>query len=128
MKGTFLLVQKLSGYTKRCPKNIRLENGTVTSDMEQRTQRWLRHFCSVLDGRLTDDWGSLRTYPALGALHSDFNISPQRLLGAFDGMAIGKGLGPDCIPVQLLRAGASPLAIQMSELCGRMVCAESWPP
>ena len=43
-------------------------------------------------------------------------------------MAIGKGLEPDCIPVQLLQAGASPLAIRMSELRGRIVCAESWPP
>ena len=51
----------------------------------------------------------------------------ERLLAVFEAMAANKGVGPDDIPAELLRAGSVPLARLASDLGRKIADTECWP-
>eukprot|EP00972_Heterocapsa_arctica_P029820 4394227-Heterocapsa_arctica.AAC.1 len=46
---------------------------------------------------------------------------------AIEKLARAKGLGPDCIPAELLKSAADAVAVKNSALCERIVDTEQWP-
>eukprot|EP00972_Heterocapsa_arctica_P001346 196800-Heterocapsa_arctica.AAC.1 len=46
---------------------------------------------------------------------------------AIEKLGRAKGLGPDCIPAQLLKSAADVVAVNTSAQCERIVDTEQWP-
>ena len=121
MRTSFKVVKKIGGFTIRAPKIVRLVDGSLSTSEEQRQERWQQHFCQLMSGKLSEAPMELITSPSTlvppEALSvTDASVSPQRLLGMIKKMGVGKGLGPDLIPVELLKAGGFPLALALSQI------------
>ena len=127
IRGTFSVVRKLSGFRIRPPKVIKLKDGTISTTEEERQNRWQEHFCDVFAGELVSDHQAMRTEPQYLSDAGSFDASPNRIEKSIACMKSGKGLGPDGIPCELLKAGGFGMALQLSRLSVRVVDDETWP-
>ena len=70
------------------------------------------------NGRLVSIWCDLVSKPEslIDMTECPIDFSPGRLLELIAKMNPYKGLGPDCVPADLLAAGGSPIALHLSNL------------
>ena len=128
MKGVFGVVKRLTGFSIRPPKTFKMNDGSLTESVEQRDKCALQHCCNAVGGELVEKLADLATDPdSVCPTPSGFEVSPVRLSRAIAHLGRGKGLGVDGVPAELLQAGASALAVKLSELCEQIMVNEIIP-
>ena len=97
----------MEGIRKSRQQHIQDEEGNLLKDDSLIRERWLRHFRQLLNqiSDLLDPSivNSLKEYPACASLGIEPTIEEVR--EAISKMANGKAMGPDDIPVELLKLG-----------------------
>ena len=125
LRGTYVIVKKLTGAPVKPPKAVRLLDGTVSTSTQDRCNRWQQHFMQVAGGRLVETLRELESSSA-SCVNENFIVTPSRILASNMRLGRNKGLGRDGISAELLCAGGSPLAVKQAEICQRIVDQESW--
>ena len=99
----------------------------LTSSEKERQERWQEHFAEVFGG-------SVLPKTSLQCAHSDqpckdsaVVVSPTTTSKAIAELGCGKGVGPDGIPAELLKAGGGAMAVKVSEVYARVAADERWP-
>ena len=124
---TFSIVKMLAGSVGPTTKCVKLADGTIANNENERQRRWQEHFCNVFNGEVTTLQGIDDNPPAHTVTVHDFRVSPESSRTAFAALGRNKGCGPDTIPAEVLQAGDSALAVKYADLEARIVSEEVIP-
>ncbi|CAK0858573.1 unnamed protein product [Prorocentrum cordatum] len=86
--------------------------------------RWQEHFAAVTGGQVCPD-PAARECPLSAPV--GFRTTPSSTLAANLALPSFKGVGPDSIPAEFLKAGGGPLAIAHNKLQNRIGERGEWP-
>ena len=109
------------------PAAVRLKDGTIVRDRERCDARWQEHFCEVLAGRQVKDIQLLKTVSKRPSGTESIDFGPERVYRKLMQLPLGKGVGCDGIPADLLRLAPWNIALHVSTLCRRLHDQEQWP-
>ena len=105
---------------------LRAPDGSVVQSFHQQQQVWLKQFAEIEAG-IPLSWSSLYALcrPGLSTVDSDIDpqafVSPWQLLQAIRKLRRGKACGPNEMPPDLLKAGGSAFAMQISCLTNKVI-------
>jgi len=107
---------------------VRLENGEISCDEEQRQSRWQGHFAGVVVGTIANDVDLLVTKPPTKPQFIDgVDLYPQRVQTAIARLGRCRGVGKEEIPAELLQCGSAAMAVKLSHLYKRVSDNMQWP-
>ena len=118
---------------------VRKLDGELTTSVAEEAERWEQHHAKVFKGKFTsiDELHSTaskkRSAQAVAEYEkavenvSTFDVGPSATEAAFSRLANNKGVGPDAIPGELLKAGGTPVAAAYGNLNVRIARGEGWP-
>ena len=103
-RGSARIVRGLSGCPPQAIKVVELKSGSLSTSERQRQVRWQEHFCELFRGNIAPSVDSL-AYPLTAPLSSKYYISYNDTCTCIDTLATHKGVGPDGIAGEILKAG-----------------------
>lgn len=127
-RTTFAIVRSLSGRRPAQRKQqVRKKCGELTVNEEERQARWQQHFTDVFGGTEVDKQVLRDQRVPPPVLSSDLVVSPTSTAAALTRLGCNKGVGPDGVQAEFLRAGADALAVRVADAYGRVAATEQWP-
>ena len=105
---------------------LKAPDGAPIQSFKQQQQVWLKQFATIEAG-VPMTWSALYELCRPGLARSDYEIdpaafvSPWQLLQAIRKLRRGKACGPNSIPPDLIKAGGSTFAMQLSCLTNKVV-------
>ena len=88
---------------------------------------WQEHFCDLFSGSVESDMSLLSTKPSQITEHSSFKPSLLAWCQSLQMLGIGKAVGPDEIPAELIHAGGDAFGIKSYPIFEQLVINEQWP-
>ena len=118
---------------------VRKLDGELTTCKAEEAERWEQHHAHVFKGEFTDLEALRKTASmkrvanttdeyaksTVGAFALD--VGPSATEAAYAKLPNNKGVGPDAIPGELLKAGGSPVAVAYGNINVRISRGEGWP-
>ena len=110
---------------------IKKKDGSLTKSSSEEAVRWEQHYADVFKGNIVtrDQLISNPRRPrcALEDSPITLDVGPAATEASFNKLANNKGVGPDAIPAELLKAGGAPAAIAYSVVNVRVAAEAKWP-
>ena len=123
----YAVVKSLSAASIQYNPMIKKLDGTLTECPDEADERWQEHYAKVFGGEVVTA-PSLRQVMAVDAHRPNLlDGGPAATEASYAKLANNKGLGPDQIPAELLKAGGSALACKYSEINTRVAADHAWP-
>ena len=130
-KKLYSLVKGLAGKEASPLRGIRDENGVMITDSSETLQRWRRHFCQLLKASVTHDVAAdcadASTAPTIDLARLKFKPTLKQVYRALATLNGDKGLGPDQISADILKAGGWRTAAVVHEIILRAIENEHVP-
>ena len=133
-RSLYGIVRQLGGQASSKEEAIiRRADGSLPISAEERDQAWIEHYANVFQAKIIDNKNELED--ARGCTASDDSIvyddaldfSPSSIEAAMKVMADNKGLGFDNAAIDVLKRGASAVAVQLSRVGVRINRSRKWP-
>ena len=126
--GSFGIVRSLSGNTtSKSGHPVKRKDGLLTSNEQERQERWQEHFADVFGGRIVNKSEIRNSLVEPIVLTSSLETTPQITERAIRRLKRNRGVGVDDIPAELLQAGEGAMAVKVSEVYTRVKDEEQWP-
>jgi len=124
----YAAVRVLKGVKTAGRPGVRLANGDMAATRIDSDLRWQEHFCSATGGRIVEQGSrSPCDHPGCSGFYIGCTFTPEEVELANAALPSNKGVGPDGIAAELLKAGASAVAVKQCELQNRAGQHGVWP-
>ena len=126
-RKSFQIVRLLAGFTPRPLQAVRLKNGSLSTTIAERDDRWQEHYCETFNGYVAECPDVLATRPTSLVAQHNFQHNPSDLERSIAELGNNKGLGPDEFAAEVAKAGGSAFAVKLYDVARRIVEEERWP-
>ena len=126
-RGAYAVIRALAGRELGATSAVYELDGTVTDSKVSLERRWQQHFAKVFNGSVVSKIALREPPRPPSTVPCTLNLGPEALESAIAKLGGNKGVGPDLIPAELLKAGGSAAAVRYSEVSRRIEMNASWP-